>query len=215
MIADEEREGLAAFLLRMRARNVTSTELFSAMEETPRGSFVPSEWRDWVWSTRAVPIECGETLESCDLQATIIHALELAPGKRVLEIGTGSGYTSAVIARIAERVLSLDRYKTLVEQATQRHESLGLNNIIVRQADGLEGADDGPFDRIVAWAAFNEVPRRFVDFLTSDGIMVAPIGPGDDVQTLVKMAKVGSRFERTDLETVRMQPLIEGVAQAL
>lgn len=215
MIADEEREGFAAFLLRMRARNVTSNELLSAIEETPRGGFVPSEWRDRVWSNRTVPIECGETMEPCDLQATVISALDLAPGKRVLEIGTGSGYTAAVMARLTERVLTIDRYRTLVDQAAQRHDTLDVKNVIQRQADGLNGVDDGPFDRIVVWAAFEEMPRRFVDFLTTEGLMIAPIGPGDGIQSLAKLEKVGSRFERTELENVRMQPLIEGVAQAL
>jgi protein-L-isoaspartate(D-aspartate) O-methyltransferase len=111
--------------------------------------------------------------------------------------------------------LTLDRYKTLCKQAQQRHEACGLSNILVRQADGADGAADGPFDRIVVWAAFEELPRRFVDLLASGGIMVAPLGPGDDVQIMARFTKIGSRFERVDLEFVRLQPLIRGIAQAL
>ncbi|WEX07323.1 protein-L-isoaspartate(D-aspartate) O-methyltransferase [Chelativorans sp. AA-79] len=212
---EEEREGFAAFMLRMRARNVASKELFAAMEATPRSGFVPAEWKGRAWSNRTVPIECGETLESCDLHGSVLNALDLQPGLRVLEIGTGSGYTSAVMARMAGRVLTLDRYRTLCEQAHQRHEAFNLSNVIVRQADGSEGASDGPFDRIVSWAAFEEPPRRFVDCLASGGIMVAPVGPGDDVQMMSRFTKIGSRFEREDLEPVRLQPLTKGVAQAL
>jgi len=213
--AGGEREGFAAFMLRMRARGIDSKELFAAMEATPRGGFVPAEWTGCVWSNRTVPIECGETLEACDLHGTVIHALDLKPGLRVLEIGTGSGYTAAVMARMVERVLTIDRYRTLSEQAQQRHQAFGLSNVIVRQGDGTEGAPDGPFDRIVVWAAFEEPPRHFVEFLASGGIMVAPVGPAEDVQMMMRFVKVGSRFERTDLEPVRLQPLVKGVAQAL
>lgn len=214
-IPEEEREGFAAFMLRLRARGIASKELFTAFEQTPRGSFVPAEWKAAVWSNRMVPIECGESLEACDLQGAVLHALDLKPGLRVLEIGTGSGYTAAVMARMVERVLSLDRYKTLIEGARLRHEALGLSNIFLSRADGMEGAADGPFDRIVVWAAFEETPRRFVDFLATGGVMVAPVGPPDDVQMMARFVKVGSRFERTDLEPVRLQPLMKGVALAL
>lgn len=214
-IPEEEREGFAAFMLRLRARGIDSKELFTAFEEIPRGNFVPAEWRNCVWSNRTVPLDCGETLEPSDLHGVVLHALDLKSGLRVLEIGTGSGFTAAVMSRIAERVVSLDRYKTLIEAARLRHEALGISNIFLSQADGSEGAPDGPFDRIVSWAAFQEAPRRFVEFLTSGGIMVAPVGPADDVQMMTQFVKVGSRFERTELEPVRLQPLMKGVAQVL
>src|SRR5690606_28920784 len=177
MTAEDEREGFAAFLLRMRARGVNSKALFAAMEETPRSGFIPAQWRDAAWSNRMVPIECGETIEGCDLQAAMIAALEVNSDNRVLEIGTGSGYTASILGRLAGRVLTLERFRTLSEQAKLRFESLGLENVIVRQADGRSGAvADGPFDRIIAWAAFETMPRSFVEQLTSGGIMVAPIG---------------------------------------
>ena len=146
----------------------------------------------------------------------MIAALDIQPGHRVLEVGTGSGYTAAVMARLGGRVVTLDRYKALVEQARQRFETLGLANALVRQADGGNGLPgEGPFDRIVAWTAFDSLPRPFVDQLSTGGIMIAPIGPADGEQVLAKLTKVGSRFERDDITTVRLQPIAKGVAAVL
>lgn len=216
MAADAEREGFAAFMLRMRARGLGSKALFSAMEMTPRAGFIPSQWTGAAWSERMLPIGCGEAIEGCDLQAQVIEALELSSGHRVLEIGTGSGFTAAVIARLSGRVVSLDRYRTLVAEAQARWESLGIANAVARHADGRDGlAGEGPFDRIVAWAAFDDLPRRFVDQLATGGIMICPVGPEEEPQTMMKLVKIGSRFERTDLASVRLQPLLKGAAEAI
>ena len=211
-----EREKFAALLLRMRAQGVESKALFAAVEATPRTTFVPAQWHADAWSDRMVPIECGEAIEGIDLQMHVLAALDIQPGHRVLEIGTGSGYTAALIGRLCGRVLSLERFRTLVEIAAQRHEALGITNVVVRQADGAQGSPaEGPFDRIVAWATYETLPRGFVDQLSTGGVMVAPIGPGEDVQTMERMAKLGSRFERTPLAQVRLQPMAAWVAAAI
>src|SRR5690242_6656499 len=176
----DEREPFAAFLLRMRQRGIGSKELFSAIEATPRRNFVPAQWHAALWSESMLPIECGEAIEGIDLQASVMAKLDLGPGHRVLEIGGGSGFTSALLGRLSGRVLSLERYKTLANLARQRLETLGLGNVVVRHADGSKPlASEGPFDRIVVWAAFDSHPRSFVELLSSGGVMIAPIGPGD------------------------------------
>ncbi|TWG60778.1 MULTISPECIES: protein-L-isoaspartate(D-aspartate) O-methyltransferase [unclassified Aminobacter] len=213
---EAERERFAAFLLRMRGAGLDRRDLMAAVEATPRASFVPPQWRADAWSDRSLPIECGETIEGIDLQMRAISMLSLEPGSRVLEIGTGSGFTSAVMARLSARVLSLDRFRTLCEAARTRHETLGLSNILIRQADGSQGAPaEGPFDRIIAWASYESLPRSFVDQLASGGIMIAPIGPGDGVQVMEKLTKLGSRFEREVVGNVRFQPMAAGVAAAI
>ena len=121
--APDDREAFAAFLLRLRGKGIVSKELVAAFEATPRRGFLPGQWQSAAWSDRMVPIECGEAIEGADLQATVIAALDIQPGHRVLEVGTGSGYTAAVMARLGGRVVTLDRYKTLVEQARQRFEN--------------------------------------------------------------------------------------------
>ena len=212
----DSHEAFAAFLLRLRGKGIAAKELVAAFEATPRRDFLPGLWQSSAWSERMVPIECGEAIEGVDVQATVVAALELQSGNRVLEIGTGSGFTAAVMARLGGRVVTLDRYKTLVEQARQRFEKLGLTNVSVRQADGGNGLPgEGPFDRIVAWTAFDSLPRPFVDQLSSGGIMISPIGPADGEQVLSKLTKVGSRFERADIATVRLQPIVKGVAAVL
>ncbi|MGN6583747.1 MAG: protein-L-isoaspartate(D-aspartate) O-methyltransferase [Rhizobiaceae bacterium] len=212
----DEREGFASFLLRMRALGINNRDLFAAVEATPRRSFVPAQWQHAVWSVGMIPIECGEALEGIDLQARALAALDPAPGQRVLEIGAGSGFTSAVLGRMAGRILSVERFRTLAGLATQRLEALSLSNVVVRHADGSKGMPaDGPFDRIIVWAAFDAYPRAFVDMLSTGGVMVAPIGPAEGAQVLVRLSKVGSRFEREDIAEVRLQPLVSGMAEII
>jgi len=216
MDAADDREGFAAFLLRLRGKGMVSKALVTAFEATPRHGFISGQFHPIAWSDRMLPIECGESIEGADLQAAIIAALALEPGNRVLEIGTGSGYSAAVISRLAARIITIDRYKTLVEQARQRFEALGITNAIARQADGSAGlAGDGPFDRIVAWAAFDSLPRFLLDQLSSGGIVIAPIGAEESEQVVAKLTKVGSRFEREDIGTVRLQPVVAGMAAVI
>lgn len=212
----DDREGFAAFLLRLRGRGTVPKALIAAFEATPRRGFLAPHFHQIAWSDRMLPIECGEAIEGADMQAAVIAALAIEAGNRVLEIGTGSGYTSAVMSRLAARIVTVDRYKTLVEQARQRFEALGIGNVIVRQADGSGGLPaEGPFDRIVVWAAFDNLPRFLLDQLSSGGIVIAPIGPEEGEQVLAKLTKVGSRFEREDIGMVRLQPILRSVAAVI
>jgi protein-L-isoaspartate(D-aspartate) O-methyltransferase len=211
-VPPEDREGFAAFLLRLRGKGTVPKPLIAAFEATPRRGFLLGQHHSIAWSDRMLPIECGEAIEGADLQAAVVAALAIEPGNRVLEIGTGSGFTAAVMSRLAGRIVTLDRYKTLVEQARQRFEALGITNVVARQFDGMHGLNDGPFDRIVVWAAFDSLPRFLLDQLSSGGIVIAPIGPEEGEQVLAKLTKVGSRFEREDIGTVRLQPILPGVA---
>ncbi len=212
----DQREAFASFLLRLRGKGIVDREVISAFEATPRHAFVPDRWQGAAWSEGMIPIECGEVIEGPDLQALIIASLAIEPGHRVLEIGTGSGFTATVMARLAARVVTLERYKTLTELARQRFEMLGITNAFVRQVDGSLGLPaEGPFDRIVVWAAFDSLPRNFTDQLASNGVMIAPIGPEEAPQTLAKLTKIGSRFEREDVGEVRLQPIMRGVAEVI
>ncbi len=212
----EGREGIAAYLLRMRTRGISDRRLLAAIEATPREDFIPGQWISAAYSSRMIPIDCGETIEGLDLQTQIFAMLDVQQNHRILEIGTGSGFTAAVLARLGQRVTTIDRYNTLCTNAVQRFQALELNNVITKHLDGSESLPgEGPFDRIVSWVAFEGLPRAYVELLSSGGIMITPIGPGEGRQTLSKLTKIGSRFERDDIANVRAQPVNPGLAGAL
>lgn len=211
-----DREGLAALVLRLRADGIADRNLITALEKTPRGFFVPPAHVDAAYSSRSIPIDCGEVMEGVDLSLQMLYLLDLKPGQRVLEVGTGSGFTAAIMAHLVDRVLTVDRYKTLATLANQRLAHLGLSNVVVANGDGRDWSEQqGAFDRILVTAAFEEMPRSFAERLVSGGRMITAIGEAGRAQTLVRLTKIGSRFEREDLFAVRFQPLHRGVAAIL
>jgi len=211
-----EKEGFAALVLRLRAEGVSDLDLLTAVEQTPRSLFVPPQFAEQAYSSHTIPIECGSFLEGVDLAVRILHHLKIKPGQRVLEVGTGSGFMSAVMARMAERVLTIDRYKTLTTNAQRRIDSLGLRNVIIRQADGSAGLQgEGTFDRIVVTAAFNSMPRFYTDQLVSGGSMIAPLMISENECRLVRLTKTGSRFEREELFDTPYLPIVPRLASQL
>ncbi|MEZ5872127.1 MAG: protein-L-isoaspartate(D-aspartate) O-methyltransferase [Nitratireductor sp.] len=208
------REAIAGMLLRLRAIGLP-LELMRALEAVPRQNFVPILHLDESYGTGQLPIECGQTMPSPDQIARTLRELDVAPNHRILEIGTGTGYQAALLGQLGSKVVSLERYRTLVDKALQRLAALGVENVNVTLADGEKGLPDQLFDRIVVNFAYQEIPRFFLDQLTSGGIVIAPVGPADDRQKLMKLVKVGSRFEASNLFDVRMQPSIAGISQAI
>ncbi|OWV79601.1 protein-L-isoaspartate O-methyltransferase [Rhizobium sp. R634] len=211
-----EKEGFAALVLRLRAEGISDLDLLTAVEQTQRSLFVPPQFTDNAYSSRTIPIECGSFLEGIDFAVRILHHLKLKPGQRVLEIGTGSGFTAAVMGRLAERVLSIDRYKTLTSAAQRRMESLGLRNVVIRHADGSAGMQgEGTFDRILVTAAFNAMPRFYSDQLVSGGSMIAPLMISENECRMVRLTKTGSRFEREELFEAPYLPIVPRLASQL
>jgi protein-L-isoaspartate(D-aspartate) O-methyltransferase len=211
-----EKEGFAALVLRLRAEGISDIDLLTAVEQTPRSLFVPPQFAGEAYSSRTIPIDCGSFLEGIDFAVRLLHHLRIKPGQRVLEIGTGSGFTAAVIGRIAERVLTVDRYKTLTAAALRRVESLGLRNIIVRQADGSAGLQgEGTFDRILVTAAFESMPRFYAEQLVSGGSMIAPLMITENECRMVRLTKTGSRFEREELFNAPYLPIVPRLASQL
>lgn len=209
-------EAFVSLFLRLRAKGIDNPRIFAALEQAPRQNFVDPVYAARALDNCVIPIACGEYIERLDEQIILIASLQLEKKHRVLEIGTGSGFTAALMARLAGRVTSVERYKTLCEQARQRFQMLDIDNIVLRQADARHGfLGSGPFDRIVIWPSQEDEPQSFLELLASNGVLVAPVGPAHGIQTIVRYAKIGSRFERADMFRVRYQPFIEGIAAAL
>lgn len=211
-----EKQEFASLVMRLRADGISNTALFNAVEQVPRTMFVPPAFVREAWSRYSMPIECGAFAEGVDLAVRLVHLLNLAPEHRVLEIGTGSGYTATLMGKLCQRVLTVDRYRTLVELAHSRFGKLGLGNIFSRQADGMNGLPgEGTFDRILVTGAFTAMPRMFAEQLVPGGEMLAPMMLEDGRCMMIRFVKVGVRFERVDLFEAPYLPLAPHMASAL
>ena len=205
------------FLLGLRKRGIRDTRVLRALELVPRERFVGAAQQDLAFADQALPIDCGQTISQPYVVAAMTEALDLKPGHKVLEIGTGSGYQAAILAHLAKSVVSIERYRTLAEEARARLAALGLANVTVLVGDGSEGARDyGPFDRIIVTAAAADVPEALLEQLTPGGILLAPIGPQDGVQMLTRFEKgADGKIAEEELMAVRFVPLVAGKAASL
>jgi protein-L-isoaspartate(D-aspartate) O-methyltransferase len=204
------------FLLTLRRRGITDNAVLRAMDEVPREMFVPEPLKAQAYQDHALPIDCGQTISQPYVVAYMTELLELASHHRVLEIGTGSGYQAAVISRIAAHVVSIERFRTLAENARKSFDQIGYTNIDVIVGDGFDGAPQlAPFDRIIVTAAAEEIPQALVNQLADDGIMVLPLGPQNGPQHIVKLRKTSEGIAREDLIAVRFVPLVAGQAKEL
>ncbi len=206
----------ARLVLGLRSQGVTEPKVLEAIERTPRDLFTPDLFRNRAWEDSALPIACGQTISQPYIVGLMTQQLRLEPRSRVLEIGTGSGYQTAVLARIARLVYTIERYRTLLKDAEDRFKTLGLLNVITRFGDGGEGwSEQAPFDRILVTAAAPAEPRALLAQLKPSGVLVAPIGKGP-VQSLKRYTGDGKGgFKAETLCDVRFVPLLDGTAREL
>jgi len=201
------------FVYTLRSRGVTNAEVLKAMEATPRGDFLEGIFRERAFEDTPLPIECGQTISQPTVVGLMTQALEVTKRCKVLEIGTGSGYQAAILARLARRVYTVERHRRLARRAKDLLLKLALHNITVVHGDGSLGLpEQAPFDRIILTAAAEDPPQPLVDQLKPGGIMVLPVGQSNAVQTLIRIEKTEAGLEYTDLGAVRFVPLVEGVA---
>lgn len=204
------------FVLDLRRRGIMDPAVLRAMEEVPRDRFVMPAHAHAAYQDRAMPIACGQTISQPFVVAYMTEQLAVRPRHHVLEVGTGSGYQAAVLSRLAAKVTSIERYRTLANTARVRLRGLGYDNVDIIHGDGIAGARDrAPFDRIIVTAAAESAPQALVDQLAVDGVMVLPVGPAGARQTLVKTVRTENGIAHTNLLAVCFVPLLPGPAREL
>ena len=209
-------EGAIGLLLRLRSFGILDETFLTHVERTPHEHFLAPEHARVASQPFPFPLPCGQTAPAPDITVRLLDAARLHAKNTVLEIGTGSGYQTALLARMTKKVHSIERYRTLVSRAKDKLARLQLTNVTLEQGDGLKLDGSGAlYDRIICDMAFQEMPRFMLDSLASGGIAIAAIGPKDEEQMAVRLMKIGSRFEREDLFPVRFAPPETGIAKAL
>jgi protein-L-isoaspartate(D-aspartate) O-methyltransferase len=204
------------FQLNLRRRGISDQTVLRAMEDIPREVFVEPADRAAAWRDSALGIACGQTISQPFVVAYMTEQLQLRPEHRVLEIGTGSGYQAAILSRLCRQVLTIERYRTLADSARVRLAKLGCDNVEVMLGDGFDiPAGAGRFDRIIVTAAMEQVSEALTQRLEPGGVLIAPVGPHQGVQTLIRMVRTATGIERKALVDVRFVPALPGVAREL
>ncbi len=192
----------------LRRRGIRDPRVLAAMGRVPRERFVLADFRDESYADCALAIDCGQTISQPYMVALMTEALKLSGGERVLEIGTGSGYQTAILAELARQVVSIERYGELSERAGALLGQLGYGNVTLIVGDGTLGwPEQAPYDRILVTAAAEHVPEPLLAQLVEGGILVVPIG-GRDVQTLQAIRPLAGALEVTTLSACRFVPLV-------
>ncbi|MCK6418370.1 MAG: protein-L-isoaspartate(D-aspartate) O-methyltransferase [Alphaproteobacteria bacterium] len=206
-------------IMHLRKEGITDTAVLAAMEKIPREIFVPEAVRHQAWDDIALPIACGQTISQPFIVATMTAALDLKANDKVLEIGTGCGYQTAILAQLCRRVYSIERHKPLLKEAEARFRELNITNIVAICADGMKGwptihgVDQAPFDKIIVTAAAREKPpQALLDQLKIGGMMIIPVG--ENGQQVLRRYKKESEeaFAVKDVLPVRFVPLLPDTA---
>jgi protein-L-isoaspartate(D-aspartate) O-methyltransferase len=204
------------FQLNLRRRGISDQAVLHAMEAVPRDMFVEPADRADAYRDTALGIACGQTISQPFVVAYMTEQLDLQKTHRVLEIGTGSGYQAAVLSKLCDHLLTIERYRTLADRARARLARLRCDNVEVLLGDGFDvPAGAGNFDRIIVTAAMEQIPDALAQRLEPAGVLIAPVGPHHGVQTLVRLVRTGAGFERKELVDVRFVPALPGIAREL
>ncbi|KHT62408.1 protein-L-isoaspartate O-methyltransferase [Photobacterium gaetbulicola] len=199
----------ALLLNYLRRQGIADDKVLQAMASVPRELFIDEALSHKAYENNALPIGCGQTISQPYIVAKMTELMALSPGSRVLEIGTGSGYQTAVLAHMVNHVYSVERIKALQWQAKRRLKQLELHNVSTKHSDGWRGwASKGPFDAIIVTAAAAEIPVELLAQLADGGRLVIPVG--EVSQVLKVIVREGERFTYRDIEAVRFVPLVAG-----
>ena len=203
----DRRAGMVA--RQLRRRRIRDEDVLAAMGEVPRERFLPREQRAMAYQDRALPLTGGQTMSQPYMVAAMTEALELSPGRRVLEIGTGSGYQTAILARLAEEVFTVERLPGMAAAARALLRDSGYDNVRVRVGDGTLGwPEEAPFDAILVTAAAPAAPPSLLEQLSPDGgRMVIPVG-SREAQNLVRVRRTRAGTTTEALMSCVFVPLL-------
>jgi len=207
---DAERK--MQFVFALRSKGVTNKRVLSAMEAVDRGLFVKGIFAARAYEDMPLPIASGQTISQPSVVGLMTQALDVPPKSKVLEVGTGSGYQAAILARLGRRIYTVDRHRGLVAEARKLFAAMDLHNITVITGDGSFGLpEQAPFDRIILTAAAEDPPGPLLAQMAIGGIMVLPVGQSNAVQTLIKVTRKATGYDYEELMPVRFVPLLEGL----
>ena len=193
----------------IEARGISDPEVLDAMRAVERHLFVPREQQEHAYEDRPLPIGHGQTISQPYIVAFMTEAARLKPGDKVLEIGTGSGYQAAVLARVVKEVYTVEIIGALAQSARATLAQLGYQNIFVKHGDGYQGWQEyAPYDAIIVTAAPDEVPGKLLEQLAAGGTMVIPVG--SFTQNLYRMTRTEEGIAKEALLPVRFVPMVEG-----
>lgn len=198
-------------LQQLMQQGIGDERVLKAMAEVPREKFIDEAMSHKAYDNTALPIGLGQTISQPYMVARMTELLRVGPESKVLEIGTGSGYQTAVLAHLVQHVFSVERIKSLQWQAKRRLKQLDLHNVSTRHGDGWQGwASRGPFDAIIVTAAPPEIPEALLSQLVDGGRLVLPVGEFDKTQQLRCVQRRGNDFSVESIEPVRFVPLVQG-----
>jgi protein-L-isoaspartate(D-aspartate) O-methyltransferase len=198
-------------IMQLRRNGISDSRVLSAIEQVPREWFVTPQFQDRAYDDVALPIARDQTISQPTIVGLMTMELRLTGREMVLEIGTGSGYQAAILAKLSRRVHTIERHKELHIGAKAMFEQLKLRNITAHLGDGSQGwPHAAPYDRImVTAAAFGDTPHALLEQLSPHGILIIPIDRGDGTQMLYRITREGETFVKTPLTAVRFVPLVE------
>ena len=192
-------------------QGIRDERVLAAMANVPREAFVDEAFAHQAWENMALPIGFGQTISQPYIVARMTEQLLMGSPSSVLEIGTGSGYQTAVLAQLVNHVYTVERIKTLQYQAKRRLQRLDLHNVSTRHGDGWAGwPTKAPFDAIIVTAAAPVVPEALVQQLKVGGRLIIPVGESRSEQQLLLIEKTSTRYRTERLEAVRFVPLVHG-----